>query len=235
LKWAIRLGRSIFEREQYWTSLAEKWSDHLPFPSPEPSEILALRFERFAAQLVSAGDFDAALEQIIGMLTHMGRASLIRARVYPASRPELPAQLRGIGEHQLAEWLEQALRRRYIAPTIIDRLTPEQARPQNLQDSIAAPTAADLGPAGGACGYTLGTDHRNPKWLRRSLRHEEAGGLLTQPHETERPALCEGTVSAGEACEADPREEVTGRDRGSWGREPEVSGPSRWGIKEHAK
>jgi hypothetical protein len=93
-------------------------------PKTIGADILALRFERYAAQLVSAGDFDAALEQIIGMLTHMGRASLVRARVYPASRPELPAQLRGIGEYQLAEWLEQALRRRYIAPAILDRLKP---------------------------------------------------------------------------------------------------------------
>jgi hypothetical protein len=119
---AIRFGRTIFERDKYWTNLQARWSDHLPFPSPKASDMLAIRFERFARQLFSVGDFDAALEQIIGMLTHRGRASLIRAGVYPASRPELPAQLRRISEFRLAEWLEQALRRRHILPEVIDHL-----------------------------------------------------------------------------------------------------------------
>jgi len=140
LGWAIRFGQRIFERDQYWTNLQAKWSEHLPFPSPEPYEMLALRFERFAEQLVSAGDFDAALEQVVGMLTHRGRARLIRARVYPASRPELPAQLRGIGEHQLAEWLEQALRRRHIASEVLDRLKLGES--EAAFEVLAAPVSA---------------------------------------------------------------------------------------------
>ena len=122
LGWAIRFGQQIFERDQYWTNLVARWSSHLPFPSPRPSEILALRFERFAEQMALAGDLDAALEQVIGMLTHRSRATLIRAGIYPASRPELPAQLRAISEHQLAEWLECSLRRRQTAPEILQRL-----------------------------------------------------------------------------------------------------------------
>jgi hypothetical protein len=37
---------------------------------------------------------------------------LIRQGVYPASRPELPGQLRSIDETELADKLEEALRER---------------------------------------------------------------------------------------------------------------------------
>jgi hypothetical protein len=122
LGWAIRFGRAIFDRDQFWANLRSRWSRQLPFPSPEVSVARALRFERVARELVSMGDFDAALEQVAGMLTHQARASLLRARVYPASRPELPMQLRKIRQQRLAESLECALRLRFPAD-VLDELT----------------------------------------------------------------------------------------------------------------
>jgi len=91
LGWAIRFGRAVFDRDQFWASLRSQWARQLPFPSPEVSVARALRFERVARELVAMRDFEAALEQVAGMLTHRARASLLRARVYPASRPELPS------------------------------------------------------------------------------------------------------------------------------------------------
>jgi predicted nucleotidyltransferase len=111
---ALHFGRAIFERAGYWAGLGVKWRDQMLFPSPEPSITRALRCERFARELVSMGDLDAALEQVIGMLTHWGRAKLFSAHVYPASRPELPAQLRIIEECSLAASLELALHHRQI-------------------------------------------------------------------------------------------------------------------------
>ncbi len=129
LGWAMRFGRTMFERELYWTNLHTRWAGRLPFPSPEASVSRAYRFERFAKELVSVGDFDAALEQVIAMLTHRSRASLLRAQVYPASRPELPSQLRKIGECRLAESLERALRYRQIAPDVLHELKSGTTRP----------------------------------------------------------------------------------------------------------
>ena len=58
------------------------------------------------------GDEDAAQEQYITMLTQIARACLIRSDTYPASRPELPDQLKSVGEHELASQLEKALQTR---------------------------------------------------------------------------------------------------------------------------
>ncbi len=122
LGWALRFGRTIFDRNEYWASLCERWAGQLPLPSPEISIARARRFERFAEELVSMGDLDAALEQVVGMLTHRSRANLLQARIYPASRPELPEQLRKIGEPRLADWLERALRHHQIARDLLDKL-----------------------------------------------------------------------------------------------------------------
>ena len=124
---ALRFGRLVFERSEYWASLHAKWAGQLPFPSPQLSIERALRFERFAEELVSAEDFDAAVEQVIGMLTHRSRASLLQAGVYPASRPELPTQLREIGECRLAESLERALQHRQIDSDVLDNLKRRRA------------------------------------------------------------------------------------------------------------
>ena len=59
--------------------------------------------------LLSIGDTEAALEQEISYFTHLARAVLIEHAVYPASRPELPNQLREIGETELADEFSRAL------------------------------------------------------------------------------------------------------------------------------
>lgn len=61
--------------------------------------------------LAGIGDDWAAHEQWILELTHLARARLLRSGVFPASRPELVAQLEGIGAKQLATKLRRALAR----------------------------------------------------------------------------------------------------------------------------
>ena len=129
LGWAIRFGRAIFDRNQFWANLCSQWARQLPFPSAEVSVARALRFERIARELVLMGDFEAALEQVTGMLTHWARASLLQAHVYPASRPELPMQLRRIGQHRLAESLERTLRRRQLPAKVLDELKRSASEP----------------------------------------------------------------------------------------------------------
>lgn len=124
---ALRFGCTIFDREGFWARVCAQWADQLPFPSPELSIRRALRCARFASQLVSMGDLDAALEQVIGMLTHTCRAKLFAAHVYPASRPELPAQVRELGEHILPDSLDLALQHRQIHPDILRRMKATDA------------------------------------------------------------------------------------------------------------
>jgi hypothetical protein len=59
--------------------------------------------------LLQLGDADAVREQAVSYLTHLARAELLNAGVYPASRPELPEQLREIGDDDLAGRLDRVL------------------------------------------------------------------------------------------------------------------------------
>lgn len=112
LGWAIRLGALVCERDQYWSKLTARWKDKIPFPSADVAEARAVAAERLFNDLHEMGDSDAAIEQFLTALTHRGRAALLRANVFPASRPELPEQLRGIGESDLARALSEAIAQR---------------------------------------------------------------------------------------------------------------------------
>lgn len=112
LSWVVRFGELICERKGYWTKLREEWLDRMPFPSADLAEERVVRAWRLYKELIEMGDQDAAQEQRLVALTQEARAKLIRRGVYPASRPELPGQLRIISENALAEKLDQALRER---------------------------------------------------------------------------------------------------------------------------
>jgi hypothetical protein len=112
LSWAIRFGQIICERNSYWTVLARTWSQRLPLPNPDVAEQRARRAAKAYQQLLEMGDSDAALEQRVTLLTHLAWARLLRAGVHPASRPELPEQLRAVGDAQLAAELNHLLRAR---------------------------------------------------------------------------------------------------------------------------
>jgi hypothetical protein len=112
LGWSLRLGELVCERDEFWTRLREKWLSRLPFPSHEVAGARAAQAERFLAELREIGDEDAAAEQLVAAATHRARAALLRANVFPASRPELPGQLRQIGLDSLADDLTAALEKR---------------------------------------------------------------------------------------------------------------------------
>ena len=106
LGWAIKFGCVLFERNSYWSSFAASWQGRLPLP---PVDVARQRAEDAFCRLASVaelGDFDAAHEQAVSYVTHLARAELLERKVYPASRPELPQQLRDIGFHEIARWLE---------------------------------------------------------------------------------------------------------------------------------
>ena len=115
LGWALRYGRLICEHDDYWTQLQARWQMNPPLPDPAIAERRASKAEASYRELRRLGDVDAAHEQLISLLTHKAWARLLRSGVYPASRPELPAQLSSIGDQSLAKRLKKVLRERELA------------------------------------------------------------------------------------------------------------------------
>lgn len=113
LSWAVRFGRPLFEREQWWSHLQADWIDRLSLPSAAEARKRARRAQLLHQEMRSLGDHDAATENYVSMLTHLARATLSDAGVLPRSRPELADQLRQIGEAPLADRLADALAHRY--------------------------------------------------------------------------------------------------------------------------
>lgn len=109
LGWAVRYGVILCERSGYWSDLVERWRDNLPLPEASVSEERAEKAHRLRHDLLRMGDYPAAKEQYLSYLTHTARANLLRRGIYPRSRPELPAQLIGVGEEQLATDLLAAM------------------------------------------------------------------------------------------------------------------------------
>lgn len=61
------------------------------------------------AQFLSCGDRDAASELLVVSVTQLARERLLRAGVFPGSRPELAGQSDSIGEHAVAQLLRTCL------------------------------------------------------------------------------------------------------------------------------
>jgi predicted nucleotidyltransferase len=121
LGWAVRYGVPVLDRGGYWASLVCRWRERLHLPSAAIAEERSRRAERTARELLASGDDEAALEMAVAALTHRARARLISAGVYPASRLELPEQLRDIGELELGERLLAALNRGATAQALLGR------------------------------------------------------------------------------------------------------------------
>ena len=115
ITWALRYGRIICERDTFWSALIASFDGDLPLPSPDVTEERAQRAAEAYGQFVEIGDQAAALEQRISLLTHRAWTQLLKKQIHPASRPELPEQLRAAGETSLAIDLASALRERAAA------------------------------------------------------------------------------------------------------------------------
>jgi hypothetical protein len=118
LGWAVRFGKLLYERQAFWGTLCERWGERVPLPSAEAAAERAARSARTLAALPAAGE-EAVARELITLLTQEARARLLRRGVFPASRPELPHQLREIGEERLAAALSDALARRRPVAAIL--------------------------------------------------------------------------------------------------------------------
>ena len=115
--WAVRFGRPLFDRENTWAGIVRNWKNRLPVPDSGISLQRAQATFRRMEEMRDIGDEDAFDELQVSYLTHRAWARLTGAGVYPASRPELPGQLRNIGETSLADDLDAALSERVVRTT----------------------------------------------------------------------------------------------------------------------
>lgn len=125
LGWAVLFGAVLHEKDRYWSTLACRVRGRVPLPSAVTARTRAARVYKNVQFILQIGDEDAGLEQIVSLLTHLARAELIDAGVYPASRPELPKQLLDIGHVTLANLLHTALQEETSPFEIWNELLPK--------------------------------------------------------------------------------------------------------------
>ena len=129
LGWAIRFGRVLFQRDSFWDTMLIRWKNNLPFPSPDTPHARARATRRRLLNVLEIGDIDAALEQAVSYLTHLAWAALLEASIFPASRRELPSQLRAVESHRLADSLDGLLDADSERPETRERLEAIVAKP----------------------------------------------------------------------------------------------------------
>ena len=115
--WSVRFGQPLLDKGGIWNGIVRRWNDQLPLPDPAVALDRAAVARRRMDKMRSVGDEEAYRELATSYRTHLARAALAKAGVQPASRPELPSQLREIGETVLASDLERALSCRAASST----------------------------------------------------------------------------------------------------------------------
>lgn len=106
--WSVRFGLPLYDAgpwkrvlQSREASVWPRWQAKIPH---------AARRLFMASALLKMGDADAATEETLYALCHVARALLLRAGIFPLSRPELAEQLEALGYAQLAR-LHGELRR----------------------------------------------------------------------------------------------------------------------------
>ncbi len=135
LGWAIKFGQVLFQRSGFWDMTLSRWKNDLPWPSPDTPRVRAKNAHRRFMNVLEIGDLDAALEQAISYLTNLAWAELLEVGIFPASRRELPSQLRAIDSQRLADSLESLLDGDSDRPETLEQLADIVANPP---DAIAA-------------------------------------------------------------------------------------------------
>jgi hypothetical protein len=112
LTWSVLFGCALFDRADTWKEIVTRWRGRIPLPDPSVARDRAAIAKTQLDTMEEIGDENALLDLRVSYLTHLSRAALSESGVYPASRPELPGQLRQAGHQALAGQLETALAER---------------------------------------------------------------------------------------------------------------------------
>ena len=96
LAWAVKFGCPLHDPKGIWDAIQRRTADRLPLPSAESARNRAQKALAKAREMLVAGDETAAADLILASATQFVRERLILNGIFPASRPELPKQLRGV-------------------------------------------------------------------------------------------------------------------------------------------
>lgn len=99
--WCVRLGKVLHD-DGVWARVKTR-PEASVWPSWEKKILHGARRLFLAGQLVQRGDLDAASEEMLYALGHAGRGLLLKAMIFPLSRPELENQVRALKYPHLAE------------------------------------------------------------------------------------------------------------------------------------
>ena len=105
--WCVRLGLPIAD-PGIWATITTD-PEAAEWPNWKPKIMHAMRRLILASDLWKTGDLPAASEEALCAATHTARAILLRAAVFPLSRPEMVDQLTAAGHQPLAELLRRLL------------------------------------------------------------------------------------------------------------------------------
>jgi hypothetical protein len=123
LGWAMKFGTALYDPEGAWKLLRTKFGDRVPLPSASDAAKRATQSLLRAREMLGIGDESAADDLILAGVTQLVRARLIKSRIFPASRPELPHQLGTISPHDpLAQILEDAMFSEVAPADLLHRL-----------------------------------------------------------------------------------------------------------------
>jgi hypothetical protein len=107
-QWTVRFGcvlwdSGVIRESSEWIARTKSW------PDADRKLRQASDSMRFAEGLIESGDYDAALEQCRGAFSILGRGLLLGNGVFPLARDELPGQIAGLGEADLADALHLSI------------------------------------------------------------------------------------------------------------------------------
>jgi hypothetical protein len=112
--WAMKFGLNLYDPIDCWEQARGQWTDKIPLPSQTEANRRAHQTLSRAKEMLDIGDESGASDLFLAALTQFARTVLIKNRIFPASRPELPAQLRELDcESPLAKLLEAAMFREW--------------------------------------------------------------------------------------------------------------------------
>lgn len=103
--WCVRYGVPIVTAKP-WLDIVSS-ADAAIWPDWHKKVRHAARRLTLAAALLETGDIAAAGEEMLYAVSHTARAILLRARMFPLSRPEIVSQLREASHERLAKLLEE--------------------------------------------------------------------------------------------------------------------------------
>lgn len=118
--WCVRYGIPLVTSDS-WLEIV-KSPEANTWPDWRKKVRHAARRLALTSTLIETGDFAAAAEEMLYASSHTARGVLLKAGIFPLSRPEIIVQLGDLGQHGLAKLLQQ--------------LSYEEPTPRSLKRSV---------------------------------------------------------------------------------------------------